>query len=276
MKLRPSPPVLRWIALLAFALPLAPPAHAAAATAPPQRVIVFAAASLAESFTDLGRTFEASHAGTTVRFSFLGSQVLAAQLAQGAPADVFASADGRSMDAAVAAHRIDGEPAVFAQNKLVVIVPRTNPGRIGRLQDLARHGIKLVIGAEAVPVGRYSREMLAHLAQSSAFGADFARRALSNVVSEEENVKAVVSKVQLGEADAGIVYRSDVTSAVRRYVTTIAVPDDANVLASYPIAAVTPATSPELAHAFVDLVHSAAGQKVLAAHGLLPAATTAP
>ena len=154
-----------------------------------------------------------------MRFSFLGSQVLATQLAQGAPAEVFASADSRSMDAARAANRIDGMPFVFAQNKLVVIVPRTNPGRIGKLQDLARHGIKLVIGAESVPVGHYSREVLANLSRSPAFGSDFARRALSNVVSEEENVKAVVSKVQLGEADAGIVYRSDVTMAVRRYVT---------------------------------------------------------
>jgi len=99
---------------------------------------------------------------------------------------------------------------------------------------------------------------------------------INSVVSEEENVKAVVSKVQLGEADAGMVYRSDVTAAVRRYVTAIELPEDANVLASYPIAAVTPSAAPELAHAFVDLVRSPAGQKVLAAHGLLPAPATAP
>jgi molybdate transport system substrate-binding protein len=271
VRARPSAP----LALLAvLALAAAPRAIAAPTAA--QRVVVFAAASLAESFTVLGRSFEATHPGTQVRFNFLGSQLLAAQLAQGAPADVFAAADARTMEAAQAANRIDGTPAVFAQNRLVVIVPRTNPGRIGRLEDLARHGIKFVIGAESVPVGHYSREMLANLGRSPAFGDNFARRALANVVSEEENVKAVVSKVQLGEADAGVVYRSDVTAAVRRYVSVLAVPDDANVLASYPIAAVTPAASPALARAFVDLVRSPAGQQVLAAHGLIPAGAAAP
>jgi len=120
------------------------------------------------------------------------------------------------------------------------------------------------------------RGAVAGAALGGAFLPGFARRALANVVSEEENVKAVVSKVQLGEADAGMVYRSDVTAAVRRYVTAIELPEDANVLASYPIAAVTPSAAPELAHAFVDLVRSPAGQKVLAAHGLLPAPATAP
>ncbi len=262
-------PLLAALLVLAF---LAPPGAARAAPAPRQNVIVFAAASLAEPFADLARVFEAAHPGTQVRASYLGSQQLAGQLAQGAPCDVFAAADSRSMDAAKAAGRIAGEPAVFARNRLVVIVPRTNPARIGRLQDLARHGVKFVIGAESVPVGHYSRAMLANLAKSPAFGGDFARRALANVVSEEENVKAVVSKVQLGEADAGVCYRSDVTYAVARYVTQLAIPDEANVLASYPIAAVTPpASSAELARAFVDLVRSPAGQKALAAHGLIPA-----
>jgi len=274
MKSRPIVPTLRALALLLLLVPAMKAGSAVAA--PTRHIVVYAAASLAESFDDLGRTFEAAHPGTQVRFSFLGSQVLATQLAQGAPAEVFASADARSMDAARAANRIDGTPFVFAQNKLVVIVPRTNPGRIGKLQDLARHGIKLVIGSASVPVGHYSREVLANLSRSPAFGSDFARRTLSNVVSEEENVKAVVGKVQLGEADAGIVYRTDVSAAARRYVRTLDLPDDANVLASYPIAAVTPSASPELGHAFVELVRSPAGQKILAAHGLLPAPVTAP
>ena len=275
MKLRPFAPKLRVLALLL--LGFAPATHAAPAhAAPTRRIVVYAAASLAESFGELGRAFEAAHPGTQVRFSFLGSQVLAAQLAQGAPAEVFASADARSMDVAKAANRIDGESDDFARNKLVVIIPRTNPGRIGKLTDLARRGIKFVIGAEGVPVGHYSREVLANLSRSPDFGGDFARRALANVVSEEENVKAVVSKVQLGEADAGMVYRSDVTSAVRRYVTALELPGDANVLASYSIAAVTPSASPDLARAFVELVRSPAGQAVLVAHGLLPAQATAP
>ena len=275
MRLRPR--VLPWFALLlaAAAAPfMAQPSPARGA--PPQQLTVFAAASLAETFQDLAHRFEAAHPGVQVRMSFLGSQQLASQLAQGAPADVFASADDRAMEAAKAAGRVDGDSAIFAQNRLVVIVPRTNPARIGRLEDLARHGVKFVLGAENVPVGHYGRAVLANLAARPGFGPDFARRALANVVSEEENVKGVVGKVQLGEADAGMCYRSDVTSAVSRYVTTIAIPDSANVLASYAIAVVTPAAAPGLARAFVDLVRSPAGQKALVAHGFVPVGPTRP
>ena len=146
-----------------------------------------------------------------------------------------------------------GEPSVFAHNRLVVIVPRTNPARIQRLQDLARGGVKLVLGADAVPVGHYSRTVLRNLSRDPAFGADFASLALRNVVSEEENVKSVVGKVQLGEADAGIVYRSDVTPSVARFVRVFEIPESANVLASYPIAIAREAAAPDAARAFVEL-----------------------
>jgi molybdate transport system substrate-binding protein len=165
--------------------------------------------------------------------------------------------------------RIADEPLVFARNRLVMIVPRTNPARIARLQDLARRGIKLVIGAEAVPVGAYSREMLRNLSAAEGFDPDYARRVLANVVSEEENVKGVVGKVQLGEADAGIVYRSDVTPSLARFVRTFEIPQSANVLASYPIAVPAGSKAPELARAFIAMLLSPPGQDALRRRGLI-------
>ena len=180
----------------------------------PSTLNVFAAASLTEAFRELGHTFEQRHPGLTVQFNFAGSQQLALQIEQGAPADVFASADQRWMDYAKEKGEVEGEAPTFARNRLMVIVPRTNPARIGALPDLARRGTKIVMAAEAVPVGKYSREALQKLAGAQGYPAEYDRRVLANVVSQEENVKSVVSKVQLGEADAGIVYRSDVTPAV--------------------------------------------------------------
>src|SRR5205085_11262248 len=159
-------------------------------------------------------TRQQRHPGTAVRLVFAGSQQLAAQIDQGAAADVFASADERWMTSVKDHGHVAGEPVRFVRNRLVVIVPKMNPARIHRIQDLTRRGVKLVIGADTVPVGRYSRTMLRNLERDPAFGPEFASRTLRNVVSEEENVKSVVGKVQLGEADAGIVYRSDVTPAV--------------------------------------------------------------
>lgn len=262
---------LRAAALAALALPLAATAACAAAAGAPLRV--FAAASLAGAFGDLSRQFEHAHPGVRVQLNLAGTPQLAAQIEQGAKADVFASADEAWMKRLAEHGRIDGEPARFARNRLVVIVPRTNPGRIARLEDLAKRGVKLVVGAEAVPVGHYSREMLANLGARPGFGGDFARRVLANVVSEEENVKGVVGKVQLGEADAGICYRSDVTPAVARLVRVIEIPDAANVLASYPIAVVAGAEHGDAARAFVALVLSDQGQRALTRNGLLPAAT---
>lgn len=237
-----------------------------------QTVTVFAAASLTEPFRELGIRFERSHPGLTVRFNFAGSQQLALQLQQGAQADVFASADERWMQA-VRDSGLTGEaPRIFTRNRLVVIIPRTNPGKIQRLEDLARPGLKLVLAAEAVPVGRYSRQALGRLAQQPGFGSDYANRVLANVVSLEENVKGVVAKVQLGEADGGIVYQSDVTTSVNREVLPLAIPDAGNVIASYPIASLKASASSALAGEFLTLVFSPEGQRTLAQFGLLPVA----
>jgi len=236
---------------------------------------VFAAASLSDAFTELGRMLEQQHAGLRVRFNFAGSQQLVAQLEQGAPADLLASADERWMSYAESHGLVTGEPETFVHNTLVVIVPRANPGRVGKLQDLARGGIKLVLAADAVPAGRYSRTVLRNLARTEGFAVDYATRVQQNVVSEEENVKSVVSKVQLGEADAGLVYQSDVTPAVSRYVRVLPIPRSANVLASYPMALVKDAPAPDAAKAFMELLLSAEGQRILERHGLVPLAANA-
>lgn len=245
------------------------PAHSAPAR-PGQTLRVFAAASLADAFGEIARLFERDHAGTTVQLNLAGSQQLAVQLEQGAAADVFAAADEHWMTYAREHSIVSGEATVFARNRLVAIVPRTNPARIGSLQDLSRRGVKLVIGAQAVPVGRYSRDVLQNLSRTDGFPSDFASRVIANVVSEEENVKSVVGKVQLGEADAGMVYRSDVTPALSRYVRVFEIPDSANVLTAYPIALTTDSRLPESARAFVDLVLSQTGQGILERRGLIP------
>ncbi|MGH7725707.1 MAG: molybdate ABC transporter substrate-binding protein [Candidatus Eiseniibacteriota bacterium] len=244
-------------------------AHAQSEAAAPARTLhVFAAASLSDAFNEIARVLESRQPGLIVRLNFAGSQQLAAQLDQGAGADIFASADERWMDHARDRKLLSGEPDVFARNPLVGIVPKTNPARIGNLKDFAKGGVKLVLGADAVPVGRYSRVALRNLDRDPVYGANFSGRVLKNIVSEEENVKSVVGKVQLGEADAGIVYRSDVTPAVARYVRIIEIPAAANVIASYPIAVVSAGTNPDAARAFVDLVLSPEGQGILERRGL--------
>jgi molybdate transport system substrate-binding protein len=243
---------------------------------PPPTLNVFAAASLTEAFRELGRTLEQRRPGLKVQFNFAGSQQLAAQIEQGAPADVFASADQRWMDFVKEKGLVKGEAPVFARNRLVVIVPKTNPARIDALPDLARRGVKIVLAAEAVPAGKYSREALRNLAGAEGFPEGYDRRVLANVVSQEENVKSVVSKVQLGEADAGMVYRSDVTPSVSRYVRVLDIPDAQNVIAEYPIAVLKSAPNAEAATLFMDLVRSDEGQRILQRHGLLPGRAAEP
>jgi molybdate transport system substrate-binding protein len=251
----------------------APALRARSAAAAQHRTLwVFAAASLSDAFTEIGHRLELERPGLDVRISFAGSQQLAAQIEQGAAADVFASADDRWMIHLRDRGLLVGDSKVFARNRLVVIIPKTNPARIRGLQDLARGGVRLVLGTDAVPVGHYSRTALQNLARDPAFGADFATRTQRNVVSEEENVKSVVAKVQLGEADAGMAYRSDVTPAVARYVRILEIPEAANVVASYPIATLKGATAREAGDAFVALVLSPEGQAILEHSGLLPVA----
>jgi molybdate transport system substrate-binding protein len=186
---------------------------------------VFAGASLTEAFTVLGKVLEQRNPGLRVTNSFAGSQQLATQIEQGAPADVFASADQRWMQYARQKGLVAGTPVEFARNILVVIIPASNPARITRLLDLANSGVKVVIAADAVPVGHYSRESIEKLNSAPGFPQDYAARVLRNVVSQEENVRGVVAKVVLGEADAGIVYKSDVTAATASRVQPLEIPE---------------------------------------------------
>jgi molybdate transport system substrate-binding protein len=246
-----------------------PPAAPAPRQAAP--ISVFAAASLTDAFKELGAQFKAE-TGIGVSFNFAASQQLRGQLEQGAEADVFACANEKEMSAAIASGLvIKGTEQVFVRNRLVVIHPQANPGGVSALADLARPGLKLVIVDKAVPVGQYSLDLLAKMSQDPAFGADFAERALQNVVSYEQNVKAVVSKVQLGEADAGVVYLTDVTRDAAEKVAALAVPDAFNQIATYPIAALAGAKHRDSAAAFVAYVLSEAGQEVLKKHGFIGA-----
>jgi molybdate transport system substrate-binding protein len=243
-----------------------------APTAGPATLTVFAAASLTDAFAAIGRGFEAANPGTTVTFNFAGSNQLAAQINQGAPADVFASADRAQIDAAAAAGRLSPESAtVFLTNALVVVLPEGNAGGIERLQDLGEPGKLIVLAAEEVPAGRYSLAFLDQAAADPAFGPGFKEAVLANVVSYEENVRAVLTKVALGEADAGIVYASDAAGPDGVALPRLEIPAGLNVVAAYPIAALNDSEQPEAAAAFIDYVLGPAGQAILREAGFGPA-----
>ena len=242
-----------------------PPATATAvpatATAAPRTLTVFAAASLTGSFGDIGKAFEAANPGVTVAFNFAGSQVLSAQIIQGAQADVFASANHTEMDKLVTANLVAAGYKDFVANLLEVILPANNPANVQTLQDLAKPGLKLVLEDKSVPAGTYSLQILANMSKDPAYGSDFSTKVLANVVSDETDVKQVVAKVQLGEADAGIVYITDAIAAPT--LKTIVIPNNFNVIARYPIGALSNAPQPDLASAFVTYVLSADGQAIM-------------
>lgn len=235
----------------------------------PRTLIVFAASSLTDAFEEIGATFETENPGVDVLFNFGGSSTLGAQLSEGAEADVFASANQRQMAAAQEAGRIAGEPRVFARNRLALIVPADNPALIESLADLQNPGSVLVIAAEGVPVRDYTETMLTALSADPAYGQTFVDGFRANVRSEEPNVRQVTAKVALGEADAGIVYSSDVTPDIRESVRTLEIPDVYNVIAEYPIAVVEGAGDAVLAQSFVEFVHSDAGQDTLERWGFV-------
>ena len=226
---------------------------------PSGTLTVFAAASLKATFTELARTFEAEHPGTKVTLSFAGSSDLAGQLSQGAPADVFASADTANMKKVQDAGLADGTPKDFATNALAIAVPPGNPAGIASLQDLARPGIKLVTCARQVPCGAAT----AKVAQAAGL-------ALSPV-SEENAVTDVLGKVTSGEADAGLVYGTDIKAAGSS-AKGIPFPEAGSAVNTYPIAGVATGRNKATAQAFLDLVTGPEGQKVLAAAGFGPPA----
>jgi molybdate transport system substrate-binding protein len=257
--------VVLWVLLL---LVCVGGAGAQSSPQPTGELTVFAAASLTEAFREIAQHMESIYPGLKILYNFGGSPTLRTQIEQGAHADIFASADATQMDLAQKSGVIQGERPVFVKNRLVIIVPSTNPGKVTEFRDLARPGLKLDLTAPQVPVGNYSRQAI-HKA-SADYGADFERRVLSNLVSEEGNVKQVVTKVQLGEADAGIVYVSDVTPQVRTEVLTVPIPDTYNQIATYPIALTQRLRNRPAAEAFMAFVLSSAGRAILKVHNFIP------
>jgi molybdate transport system substrate-binding protein len=237
-------------------------------------ITVFAAASLKAAFTEIGENYEAAHPGTKITYNFDGSANLKTQIQNGAPADVFASADWKNFNATSAAGWVDNSTVeLFAKNRLVVIIPESNPGNIQSLADLADPGLKIVIGDSSVPVGNYTRTVLTLLTNSSEEFTEFDSKVMANVVSQESAVNNIVTKVALGEADAGIVYTTDASGAGSK-VTAIEIPDEYNVIAQYPIGVLAGSSHSSEAEAFVSYILSAEGQAVLAKYGFMTVSTT--
>jgi len=232
----------------------------------PGTLTVFAAASLTDAFDEIATNLEAANPGLDIVQNFAGSQALVTQLIEGAPADVAAFASNSAMTDALDAGAVTAEPVKFVENWLTIVVPSDNPAGIASPVDLAKPGVKLVLAQESVPVGGYSRASICKMgADPAAYGDDFVAGVAANVVSLENNVRSVLSKVALGEADAGIVYTSDVTSDVEQ----IAIPPDVNMLASYPIAPVASGNQ-ALAGAYISYLLSPEGQAILASYGFIP------
>jgi molybdate transport system substrate-binding protein len=222
---------------------------------------VFAASSLTGAFTQIGNDFDQAHKGTHVTFNFGASDDLAGQIQSEGTADVFASASPTWMDA------VQKKPGVsdrsdFAQNTLVIIVPQGNPANVESIDDLTEDGLQLVLAAKGVPVGDYAREALGN--------AGIEKLAEANLVSNEEDDASVVQKISSNEADAAIVYSSDIAGRSGAGVESISIPDSDNVIATYPIAVVNGAPQSQLAAEFVDEVTGSSGQSVLKTYGFLP------
>ncbi len=258
--------------------PPSPPAPTTAPTNAPTAptavagttLTVFAAASLTDAFKAIKPAFEAAHPGVTVVYNFAGAQQLAAQINEGAPADVFASANKKQIDVVIASSKIiSGTAQTFVRNRLVVITPKANPAGITSLKDLAKPGLKLIFEAKAVPAGQYSLDFLTKASTLPEYTSAYSSTVLSNVVSYEDNVRSVLSKIVLGEGDAGIVYTTDAATVVDK-INTIAIPDELNVIAVYPIAPLADSKIPDMAKAFIAYVLSPEGQQVLATYGFIP------
>ena len=247
----------------------AAPTSARPAVAPVSgEIVVFAASSLTDAFQDMATAFQQANPNARLTFNFGASSQLATQLGQGARADVFASADQAQMDNANKADVLAGPDRAFARNRLVLITPGENRRRITGIHDLANEGVKFITAQPSVPIGQYTAQVLDKASADPSYGADFKSRVQANTVSQEDNVRQVVSKVQLGEADAAVVYSTDATPQVRGQLQIIEIPDALQTLATYPIAVANGSNSAG-GEAFVSYVLSSQGQATLAKWGFL-------
>lgn len=219
-------------------------------------ILVSAAASLTDAFAAIESAFEAAHPAVEVTLNLAGTATLRAQILEGAPVDVFASADPSNMERVAAAGEVAGEPRVFAKNVLEIAVPPGNPAGVAGMRDLARGELLVGLCAEGVPCGDFARQALARAGVEPA------------IDTGEPDVRALLTKVELGELDAAIVYATDVTAAAGA-VEGIDIPGSADVVAEYPIAVLSGAPNPAAARAFVAFVLSPEGGAILARHGFL-------
>lgn len=236
----------------------------------PKEITVFTAASLTDAFEEIGQMYK-NETNTSVVFNFDGSQALATQMINGAYADVFISANTKQMDVVKDAGLMNNSSVMtFTENKLSLIVPKNNPGKIRDLKDLAKPGIKVVIGTEDVPVGDYAMQIINNLGNDSAFGPEYKSKVLANVVSQETNVNYVVTKVALGEADVGFAYASDVTEDVASKVDMVEIPDKYNVIVQYTMGIANGSKYPAESESFIRLVTSDEGNSILEKYGFKP------
>ena len=257
----------------------APPSQAAtspsaeASSAPsvkPAALTIFGAASLKQALDDAKAAYETANPGSTITVSTDSSSALETQIEQGAPADVFLSADTTNPKKLVDGGFATGSPTGFAGNKLTIIVPKGNPAGIASPADLAKPGLKVIAAGDEVPITKYATQLVKNLAGVAGYPADFATKYAANIATKEDNVKAVVSKIELGEGDAGIVYVTDAAASDK--VDTVDVPDEANVPATYAGVVVKASQNQEAAQAFIDWIAGSAGQAILAKFGFLPPA----
>ena len=241
-------------------------------------ITVFAAASLTDVFNAIAMSFQLANPDAHLTFNYASSGTLVTQLGQGAKADAFAAADHNTMNNARNGGSVTGQDQIFARNSLIIIVPTSNPAHITGLKDLANPGLKVVTADTSVPIGQYTQNMLMKASADPSYGSDFQSRFQTNVVSQQTDDKQIVAQVQLGEADAAVVYATDITPATQGQLTSFQIPAQFNTEVVYPIAT-TKGDNPSGGLAFVNYVLSPAGQAVLKTWNFLPpnpAATASP
>jgi len=254
------------------ATPAATPSSAPASATPAAAIdlTIYGAASLKGALDKARATYEAANPGVTLTISTDASSALETKIEQGAPADVFLAADTANPTKLVDRGLTEGQAVNFAGNRLTVIVPTSNPASIQTPADLAKAGVKVIAAGDAVPITKYATQLVDNLAREPGYPADFVTAYAANIVSREDNAKAVVAKIELGEGDAGIVYVTDAKASTN--VATVDVPDSANVLATYAGVVVKASPNAAAAQAFLTWFAGPAGQAILASFGfLLPA-----
>ena len=248
---------------------LTPATSAPTATAAPVNLTIYGASSLKSALTKMQTAYQAANPGTTLTTSTDSSTALETKIEQGAPVDVFLSADTANPQKLVDKGLTAGGPVKFAENLLTVIVPTANPAAIATPADMAKAGVKVIAAGDTVPITKYATQLVANLAKQPGYPVDFTAKYTANIVSKQDNVAAVVAQIELGEGDAAIVYVTDAKTSTK--VTTIAVPAAANVPATYSGVVVKASTNATAAQAFLTWVAGPDGQSILASFGFLPA-----